>query len=183
MNRYSGHIALGSVCVLLVSLMAGTEPAYPQTKRTKNELPSSGVLSRSVTSGATASKVALPWGMDKNSAGLEEGAPITGSVSKVSDRMWTLKLFNTSKDDYSLDVRVVQRAAGGGITKTDSFSYRMKAGATVSRQVSAVPSTVDAQLVLVNWKNLSKKNTPAESPSAADAAKADTGEAASETKQ
>ncbi|RIL09229.1 MAG: hypothetical protein DCC75_07015 [Proteobacteria bacterium] len=119
-------------------------------------LPKSGVLSRSVKGGYQSKDVNVPWGTEESPA--KETSPITGSVSKLSDKAWKMKLFNNSEEStYSADVRVNQYNLRGVKIKSDYFSYTLKPGESTERDVSASASTVDSQLELVSWKNLTPK--------------------------
>ena len=99
----------------------------------------------------------MPWN-EKSKSTVPGEAPVSGSVSKISDREWRMRLFNNTDDDYSVDVKVQQNNASGNTLKYDNFSYRLKAKQSVERSVSSTPATADAQLVLLNWKNLTNRS-------------------------
>lgn len=160
-----GRICKGGVIGMSVLLLvAGALPAAAENEtkaEKKEELPKSGVLSRSGTAGGgrKSTTVAMPWGgVDQAS---QSTAPIAGSVSKISAREWKAFIVNNSEDTYEVDVRVVQLDKRGTQVKTDSFSYTLKPKQAVERMVAATFSTMDAQLMLERWKLLSAKKKEA----------------------
>jgi hypothetical protein len=132
----------------------------------KKELPKSGILSRSLDTGYQSKDVNLPWGYGEKDKVRDEDSgqpPITGSVSKVSERQWIMRVFNNSEDSYSVDLKVTQRDNRDTVLKTDSYSYNLKPGEKAERNISSYANTADAQLALVSWRKLSsaKKKEPA----------------------
>ena len=121
----------------------------------KPELPKSGVLSRSLTTGYQSTNVDMPWN-EKNAA-LTQQAPVTGSVSRISPREWRMRVFNNSQDTYSVNLRVRQLSNSGAQLRSDSFSYTLKGGESAERALAAAFNSEDAILVLDSWRNLTPK--------------------------
>ena len=134
-----------------------------------DKLPKSGNLSTSLKSGAASAEVPEPFGGEDISG--EKEAPITGSVSRTSRDAWTVKVFNNTKDEYSVDLDVIQVNMSGATVKTDSFSYRLKPGQSEEEKVSTGIGARDAELNLRNWKNLSKQKRLREQQVAKDQAR------------
>ncbi len=116
-------------------------------------LPRSGNLSTSLKAGSAMSTVPEPFGGDDISG--DKLPPITGSVSRTGRDTWTMKVFNNTKDEYSVDLDVIQVNPRGATVKTDSFSYRLKPGESEQEKVSTGIGAMDAELNLRSWKNLS----------------------------
>jgi|GEM_PF-1810736 len=153
-----------AIVVCLVWAAAGTsafgqaKASRGEVKEKKEELPKSGVLSRSLGTGYQSTNVDMPWGSDgKDSAGGAASGrpPISGSVSKVSPAQWLMRVFNNSEDSYSVNLRVIQRDMRGTVLKSDSFSYNLRPGQKAERSISSYRNTADAELNLVSWKKLS----------------------------
>lgn len=120
-----------------------------------SKLPSSGNLSTSLKSGAAVAEIPEPFGGDDISG--DRLAPITGSVSRATRDSWSMKVFNNTKDEYSVDVDVFQLNTSGQTVKTDSFSYNLKPGASEQEKLSAGIGARDAELNLRRWRNLSEE--------------------------
>ncbi len=133
-----------------VSAQTGTSEAKAPTP---TPLPQSGVLSRSSTFGYNTKIVEGAWGSESDAS---SKPPITGSISKVSDREWVAKLFNNSEDTYTVSVEVKQMNAAGKRERSDSFSARLGPNENTERTLGATARTVDAELELRNWKNISE---------------------------
>lgn len=123
-----------------------------QAKPKKKELPKSGVLAQTRSSGTGASSVDVPWGSDVMK---DKAPPITGSVSRLGARDWSLKVFNNTDDVYSASLEVLQFAKGGKRLKSDNYSYTLKPKERVERKFIANQGVVDCALNLSKWKNLS----------------------------
>ena len=136
-------------CVLAYSLPAVAQLTDPE------RLPPSGNLSTSLKSGAASAQVPQPFGGEDISG--EQLAPITGSVSRTSRDNWTMRVFNNTKDLYSVDLDVVQVNMQGSTVKTDSYSYRLHAGESREETISVVIGARDAALNLLHWRNLSEE--------------------------
>ena len=117
------------------------------------DLPTSGNLSTSIKSGAAEAENPQPFGGEDVSGDIV--APITGSVSRLSRDTWIMKVFNNTKDEYSVDVDVIQLNTSGSTVKTDSFSYRLKPGESEEESISTGLGARDAELNLRRWRNLS----------------------------
>jgi hypothetical protein len=140
--------------VLAVSLVCLASSASAQLTDPR-ELPKSGNLSTSLKTGSASAGVPEPFGGDDISG--ERLAPITGSVSRASKDNWTMKVFNNTKDEYSVDLDVIQVDTSGKQVKFDSYSYRLKPGESQQEQISAGIDARDAMLNLRNWRNLSQE--------------------------
>ena len=138
---------------LLMFVTAGFVFAEDADISSKKELPKSGSLSFSGSAGGNGSfGVGMPWGSD------EQGdSPISGSVSRAGTDAWMMRVFNNSKDTYSVSLRVVQKNERGTQVKSDSFSYVLKGGQKAERKVSSVPASKAGELMLDKWKNLTPK--------------------------
>ncbi len=122
----------------------------------EEELPESGTLSTSRTQGYVGSEaVDEPWGGVDASG--ETKSPISGSVSKISAREWKMFVKSNSEFKVYASVQVVQYALNGAKVKTDNFSYTLKPGESVERQVYATPQTASADLKLVSYKIYKEK--------------------------
>ena len=136
------------------SLAEKARQAAEADKEKKRELTKSGVLAQTHSSGTTGTGVEVPWGTDVLK---DKPAPISGSVSRVGVRDWSMKLFNNSEDTYSASVEVVQMTRGGKRLKSDHYSYTLKAKQSAERKFSTNQSVTDCALNLTKWKNLSSK--------------------------
>ena len=117
--------------------------------KAEKKLPKSGTLStNSSSTGAGNHKVDMPWGVDEQAS----NAPIEGSVSRASGGDWMMRIFNTSKDTYSVDLAVSQTDARGSNVKTDHFSYSLRGGQSAERRVPAGLNSANAELKLNGWK-------------------------------
>lgn len=144
-------LGLGTATVSFAAPEATPEAA--PTKKT-TPLPKSGSLSVSGSSGyGNTVGVDLPWGGG--------AAPVSGSVSKLSQREWVVKVFNNSKDSYSVDVEVVSYGDGGKKLTSKFDSFNLKPKGKGERKVNVHPSTVSCALNLRNWKNLSESKKEA----------------------
>ena len=168
-------IAVASICNVALSSSAEAQKSKDSKEEKEEELPQSGVLSRSLSGGTGDAKVSIPWGKQTNPEGTE--APISGSVSRHSPKEWVMRVTNSSEDTYSVNLRVVQYDLKGTQVKADSFSYRLKGGEQAERTLTAAMNSVDAQLRLENWKNL----TPKKDEGKKDGATADSSTADSST--
>ena len=66
-----------------------------------------------------------------------------------------MKVFNNSKDQYSVNLDVIQSDVSGATVKSDSYSYNLKPGRSEQRAVSAGIGARDAALNLRSYRNLS----------------------------
>lgn len=117
------------------------------------DLPKSGVLSDTFASGRSGVTAPGTWG-DSNVLS-SDPAPISGSVSKLSNNKWQMRLFNNSEDPYSVSVEVRQIDTNRVVQRRDTFSYTLKPKQSVEREVTAYSPGVDCALELLKWKNLS----------------------------
>lgn len=136
--------------IALVVLFAATASAE---KAVKKELPRQGSLSVSAgTGGAGNFGYEMPWGSDN-----EGSAPISGSVSRMGQDSWVMKVFNNSEDTYSVNLRVIQSSERNATLKTDSFSYTLKPGQNAERTLRAAPNSARGELRLDSWKKIGGK--------------------------
>lgn len=142
--------------VVIVCLATTSVFAAPAEKKEK-ELPKSGTLSTSATSGSVNSKVPDVWGSDNDSK--ESAAPISGSVSKSDASNWEMKVFNDSDDTYSVNLSVIQKNERGAQVKTDAYSYTLKPKQSERRKITAGVGATSASLDLRSFNNLTKKKT------------------------
>ena len=105
-----------SIIVALVAALTSVCTTSAQIQD-PNTLPPSGNLSTSLKSGAASAEIPQPFGGEDVSGDLLP--PITGSVSRVSRDAWSMKVFNNTKDEYSVDVDVLQLNTSGQRVKTD----------------------------------------------------------------
>jgi len=143
-------IFLVVLTVFLASNCFAAKPAkeaQADAPKKKVELPKSGSLSTSGTFGHGTNNANSSWGR-----GEADGAPISGSVSRLSDREWKMVVVNQSKDKYQVDVSVKQYTQNGGTAKSDHFSYTLKPGEKTDRTVSSAFNSARAELSLDHWK-------------------------------
>jgi hypothetical protein len=152
------------VNLLIVAVLCALSPdafAAPKEK----ELPKSGNLSTSVMSGAPTTEIPDPFGgVDLDDA---ESAPITGSVSRIDEDTWRMRVFNNSQDAYSVNLGVQQRDDGGRVIKTDNFSYTLKAGASAEQSIQSASGAFEAALDLRSYQKLTKSKAKPQSGSQA----------------
>jgi hypothetical protein len=145
---------------------ASATPQASPNKKKQRKLPASGELSSSSSGGYGSHTVGDVWG-GVDAAG-KQTAPIGGSVSKVSPREWKASVTNnSSKDTYSVDVRVSIFNARGNKIKGDSFSFRLKPKQSASRSMTNPSGGTEATLSLEHWKKIggSKESEAEESGS------------------
>ena len=140
--------------ILLACVLAYSLPAAAQLTDPKR-LPPSGNLSTSLKSGSASAQVPQPFGGQDISG--EQLAPITGSVSRTSRDNWTMRVFNNTKDLYSVDLDVIQVNMQGATVKSDSYSYRLHPGESREETISVGIGARDAALNLRHWHNLSEQ--------------------------
>ncbi len=126
----------------------------------ERELPKTGTLSGTYMGGNEGVAVPGQWG-EKDILS-DKQPPITGSVSQRNREEWIMKVFNNTIDDYSVGVKVIQFDKRGNKTKSDNFSYRLKAGESKERSIRARSNTETAELELTNWKQLTDRGAAAE---------------------
>lgn len=139
--------------LLIVAVLCATSSRALGAPKEK-ELPKSGNLSTSVMSGAATTEVPDPFGgIDIDDA---EAAPITGSVSRIDEDTWRMRVFNNSQDVYSVNLGVQQRDDTGRVIKTDNFSYTLKGGTSAERSIQSASGAFEAALDLRSYRKLSK---------------------------
>ncbi len=153
-NVLSIGVWLTVVVALQVSVVSAQEGVAGETKK-QRDLPKSGTLSTSISTGSVASQIPGVWG-GVNAMG-DDPAPIAGSVSRSSANSWEMKIFNQSEDTYSVNLAVIQTNDRGSQVRSDSFSYTLKPKQSESRSLPAGTGAVTASLDLRSFKNLSEK--------------------------
>ncbi|MBX7144444.1 MAG: hypothetical protein K1X79_08355 [Oligoflexia bacterium] len=150
--------AAGILVSVLASLVLSLAPSVwaEEQPTKKKELPQTGVLSSTAQTGYNQKSVGGLWG-DPYGRGSDAGAPISGSVSRLSAKEWNMSVSNASKDPYSVSLEVAQFDARGTKVRSDSFSYTLSAGQRIDRRIASATNTVDCQLKLRQWKNLAPK--------------------------
>jgi hypothetical protein len=151
-------------------LIVGNEAiAAPQAtpKAVAGDLPRSGELSRSINSGDPARRVPDTFG-GIDILGNDQRA-LSGSVSRVDQEYWSVRVFNNSSDDtFSVNVGVKQFNEAGGVVKTDYFSYHLKPHTSTEQTVQAAPGASEASLELRNYRKTTKPTAaPSPEPTAA----------------
>lgn len=152
------------VAMLMVCVVGNEAIAVPHAtpRAVDGKLPSSGELSRSINSGDPARRVPDTFG-GIDVLGNEQRA-LSGSVSRVDQEYWNVRVFNNSAEDtFSVNVGVKQFNDTGGVLKTDYFSYLLKPHASTEQMVQAAPGASEASLELRNYRKLTKP-TAAPSP-------------------
>jgi hypothetical protein len=145
MRRLANLLIVAVLCTLSSRAFAA-----PKEK----ELPKSGNLSTSVMSGAATTEVPDPFGGIDISD--EESAPITGSVSRIDQDTWRMRVYNNSQDVYSVNLGVQQRDDSGRVLKTDNFSYTLKPGTSAEQSIQSASGAYEAGLDLRSYRKLSK---------------------------
>lgn len=141
------------LAVFMVFVVSSPVMAQPSSGITEEkDLPKRGSLSKSITDVHDSRAVDGPWGGLDAQGGA--AAPISGSVSRINQTLWRMKVFNNSDDTYSIDVAVNQFNKQGTKTKSDSFSYTLKPRQSAERDINAPAHTDQASLDLVSWKKL-----------------------------
>ena len=120
----------------------------------KAPLPKSGLLAVSSISGAGNTITSDAFGGEDFSGA--NVAPITGSVSRVGESSWVCKVFNNSKDEYSINIDLKQLDLSGSQVKFGSYSFRLKPGASDQITSEAGLNARRAELWLRSYKNLTE---------------------------
>lgn len=152
---------LSIVVALLVFTAASAAVANPKESDKKKELPKSGNLSTSINSGSVSSSVPDPFGGIEIGEG--EGSPISGSISRLDEDTWQMRVFNNSQDTYSVNLGVKQRDEDGRTLKSDSFSYTLKPGSSAERPIQAASGSREADLDLRSYSKIKKQKAAPES--------------------
>jgi hypothetical protein len=121
----------------------------------KKKLPKEGVLSQSFSAAGGGSQNAeVPWGSDLLG---DKGPPVSGSVSRIGNREWSMKVLNTSDDTYSVSLEVVQMRRGAQKLKSDYYSYTLKPKQAVEKTFKAAQGAEECTLKLNKWKKIGSK--------------------------
>jgi hypothetical protein len=118
-------------------------------------LPKTGSLAASSMLGTGPASFADPFGGEDSSG--RETSPITGSVSRVPADKWEIKIFNNSKDSYSVSVDLSQRDLHNTEIRRDSYSYSLKPESVKSEKIAMGVGAQTAELTLRHWSNLTHK--------------------------
>ncbi|MEY4700687.1 MAG: hypothetical protein RL326_874 [Pseudomonadota bacterium] len=136
--------------VVFATLMSASIALADDAKPSK--LPKSGLLAVSSLSGAGNTVTTDAFGGEDFTGA--DVAPITGSVSRVGESSWVCKVFNNSKDEYSINVDLKQQDLNGSQVKFGSYSFRLKPGASDQITAEAGLNARRAELWLRSYKNL-----------------------------
>ena len=143
------HIALSAF------VLAWSTCVFAEVRKDK-DLPKSGSLSSTRMTGQVSNAVPEPFGVVDPSG--REVSPITGSVSRVDNDTWIMKVFNNSSTEtYTVDVEVLQRDERGSVVKRDAYSYTLQPKATTSREVSSALHVRAADLNLTKYRNVTRR--------------------------
>jgi hypothetical protein len=164
MNRIAKYFIVLAICPLVAVYAMAAPAANSKATATPTPLPKSGTLSGSYTGGPGKTAVDGNWGSGNE---IESKSPISGSVSRASGNNWTMKVFNNSKDSYSVDVSVLQLASDGSKIKEDHYSYNLGPSKSEQRSISAQSNTANCSLKLNNWRKTSSAASPTPSPTLA----------------
>jgi hypothetical protein len=106
--------------------------------------------------GQVSNAVPEPFGVVDPSG--REVSPITGSVSRVDNDTWMMKVVNNSSTEtYAVDVEVLQSDERGSVVKRDAYSYTLQPKATTSREVSSALHVRAADLNLTKYRNVTRR--------------------------
>jgi hypothetical protein len=123
----------------------------------KKKLPSSGLLAVSSISGATSTTTGDIFG-DEDMFG-KALPPLTGSVSRKSEEMWSFRVTNNSEDKNSDNLDLIQKNEDGTTVKFGSYSYTLKAGQSDGQDVTSGLNASKGELYLRNYR-VYPKNKP-----------------------
>lgn len=153
--RIKSLVILTFCLFLITSSQALAQANTPTAKDNPDkDLPKSGVLSSSYNAGGQKISAPIPWNKKGESAGSE--APISGSVSQLSQKQWKMTVSNNSGDDFNVSLRLKQLGSHGETLKSDNFSFRLKAKSSENRVVSTASNSFDSELELLSWKRIVK---------------------------
>ncbi len=138
------------VTIVFAVLMSASVALADDAKPSK--LPKSGLLAVSSLSGAGNTVTTDAFGGEDFTGA--DVAPITGSVSRVGESSWVCKVFNNSKDEYSINVDLKQHDLNGSQVKFGSYSFRLKPSASDQITVESGFNARRAELWLRSYKNL-----------------------------
>lgn len=140
------------ICLFVFGLSL---PQSSSAEKEEQDLPRSGSLASTMTSGQEDVVVDQPWGDDDITG--KNPPPISGSISRLNQRKWLMKVFNNTKDRYSVDVEVVQFNERGSRLRSDYFSYTLDGNQSVEREVPSAMNVTECQVNLRDWKKYEKK--------------------------
>ena len=150
--KNTAFLSITFFCVIFLSNISIAQDDTGKSEKDPNKgLPKHGVLSSTYTAGDQSMSVDV-WA--KKGAAVDAVSPISGSVSRVSDKQWQMKVYNNTDDSFNADVRVKQINSRGNVIKTDSFSLRLKPKESTDRVIAGLSAAADAQLELVSWKRI-----------------------------
>lgn len=147
------------ISLLALSALLFSESLAADTGKAskKPELPKSGILSSTGDAGYSQRSMSGPWA-DPLGAG---SAPVAGSCSRSGRTDWLMKVVNSSKSEYSVNLQVALRDAAGKKLKSENFSYRLRAGAQEERKIYGLPGAMTCDLALLSWKKKEVKDAKA----------------------
>jgi hypothetical protein len=150
----------GAVVLVVLALAFSTHCAVAESGKkselvSDKDLPKTGSLAASSMLGTGPASFADPFGGEDPSG--REKSPITGSVSRVTADKWEIKIFNNSKDSYSVSVDLIQRDLRSTEIRRDSYSYTLKPESSKSERIAVGVGAQTAELTLRHWSNRTKK--------------------------
>lgn len=149
-------------CLALACVAFGFVAVATAQVRKDKDLPKSGSLSSTRMTGQVSNAVPEPFGVVDPSG--KEISPITGSVSRINNDTWEMKVLNNSKSEtYSVDVEVIQRDDGGRVVKKDAYTYNLQPESSNGRRVMSGLNVRQAELNLVKYKNVTRRSKSADS--------------------
>lgn len=164
MKSFSRYLQVGfvSCCMILCAGVAlAADEAVPAEKQDPyKDLPKRGSLAGSIDSGYGNTTVEGPWGGVDTEG--ENSSPIQGSVTKLDERTWLLKLFNNAEDKFRVNVEVVQYNLQNKRVKSNNFSFSIAGGESVERRITASPVTAHCVVNLRDWKAYPKQKSSKE---------------------
>jgi hypothetical protein len=86
----------------------------------------------------------------------KEKQPLDGSISKVGEGKWELRLFNNSEDPVQATAAVMQFDKLEKQIKRDVFSYTVPGKQSITQSVSGLATTSSCKLELLDWKSFAK---------------------------
>ena len=139
-----------------------------------DSLPSTGRLAGSSVGGYGHTGFEGAWG-GENLDG-KEASPISASVSRESNKNWTVNVFNNSEDEYRLSLVVEQVDERSKRLKSNPISVTLKGGQSVERSLRGHVLASHATVNLKRWKKVEKPLDRSEIQAQIDAKKAEIAE-------
>ena len=154
MKRLFGVLMAAGLALSAAAGIAGAQSGGEKKEAGEEkelDLPRSGSLAGTLTSGRDSKAVPMPWG-DTDISGKKK-PPISASISRLNATRWILKVFNNSEDRYSIDLEVVQFGQGSRRLSSNHYSYFLKPQQSAERQVSTTSLVTNCEVNLSSWRN------------------------------